>query len=58
MLNIFVCEDHSAQRQMIVQTIQNIVLIEELDMQLVLDTKDPYIQIGRASCRERVWSRV
>ena len=43
MLNIFVCEDHSAQRQMIVQTIQNAVLIEELDMQLVLDTGDPYV---------------
>ena len=47
MLNIFVCEDHSAQRQMIVQTIQNIVLIEELDMQLVLDTKDPYILLEK-----------
>ena len=47
MLNIFVCEDHSAQRKSIVQTIQNIVLIEELDMQLVLDTKDPYILLEK-----------
>ena len=42
MLDIFVCEDNAAQRRAIVQTIQNTVLIEELDMQLVLDTEDPY----------------
>lgn len=42
MLDIFVCEDNVIQRQAIVQTIQNTVLIEELDMQLVLDTGDPY----------------
>lgn len=42
MLNIFVCEDHAVQRRTIVQTIQNTVLIEELDMQLVLDTGSPY----------------
>lgn len=42
MLNIFVCEDNSVQRRTIVHTIQNTVLIEELDMQLVLDTEDPY----------------
>lgn len=47
MLNIFVCEDHSAQRQMIVQTIQNIVLIEELDMQLVSDAEDPYMLLEK-----------
>lgn len=43
MLNIFVCEDQIAQRKTIVQTIQNTVLIEELDMRLVLDTGDPYV---------------
>lgn len=42
MLDIFVCEDNAIQRQNIVKTIQNAVLIEELDMQLVLDTGDPY----------------
>ena len=42
MLDIFVCEDNVIQRQAIVQTIQNTILIEELDMQLVLDTGDPY----------------
>ncbi len=42
MLNIFVCEDNHAQRRTIVQIIQNIVLIEELDMQLVFDTANPY----------------
>ena len=43
MLDIFVCEDNAIQRQSIVQTIQNAVLIEELDMLLVLDTGDPYV---------------
>lgn len=42
MLDIFVCEDNDAQRRMVVQMIQNTVLIEELHMQLVLDTADPY----------------
>lgn len=42
MLNILVCEDNDVQRQAIVQIIQNTVLIEELDMQLVLDTENPY----------------
>ena len=47
MLNIFVCEDHAAQRQAIVQIIQNTILIEELDMQLVLDAGDPYILLEK-----------
>lgn len=47
MLDIYVCEDHSAQRRTIVQIIQNIVLIEELDMQLVLDAKDPYVLLEK-----------
>ncbi|MBD5455171.1 MAG: response regulator transcription factor [Lachnospiraceae bacterium] len=47
MLNIFICEDNTAQRQTITQIIQNTVLIEELDMQLVLDTEDPYILLER-----------
>ena len=47
MLDIFVCEDNAVQRQIIVQTIQNTVLIEELDMQLVLDTGDPYMLLER-----------
>ena len=42
MLNIFVCEDDSAQRKNIVQIIKNTILIEELDMRLVLDTPNPY----------------
>lgn len=42
MLDIFVCEDNAPQRQALVQTIQNTVLMEELDMQLILDTPDPY----------------
>lgn len=47
MLNIFVCEDNTAQRRTIVQIIQNTVLIEELDMQLVLDTEDPYVLLEK-----------
>lgn len=47
MLDIFVCEDNAVQRQTIVQTIQNTVLIEELDMQLVLDTEDPYVLLEK-----------
>lgn len=47
MLNIFVCEDHAAQRRTIVQIIQNTVLIEELDMKLVMDTEDPYALLER-----------
>ncbi len=42
MLNIFVCEDDTVQRKSIVQIIKNTVLIEELDMQLILDTPNPY----------------
>ncbi|MDE6320036.1 MAG: response regulator, partial [Lachnospiraceae bacterium] len=42
MLDIFVCEDDAAQRKAVVQTIHNTVLMEELDMQLVLDTADPH----------------
>ncbi len=42
MLNILVCEDNDVQRQAIVQIIQNTVLIEELDMQLVMETGNPY----------------
>ena len=42
MLNIFFFFDNDIQRQAIVQIIQNTVLIEELDMQLVLDTENPY----------------
>ena len=47
MLDIFVCEDHAVQRRIIVQTIQNTVLIEELDMRLVLDSGDPYEVLER-----------
>ena len=47
MLNIFVCEDNTAQRQIIVQTIQNTVLMEELDMQLVSDAEDPYMLLEK-----------
>ena len=47
MLNIFVCEDNAVQRQIIVKTIQNAVLIEELDMQLVFDAGDPYVLLEK-----------
>lgn len=47
MLDIFVCEDNAAQRRTIVNIIQNTVLIEELDMQLTLDTGDPYMLLEK-----------
>lgn len=47
MLNIFVCEDNAVQRQTIVQIIENTVLMEELDMQLVFDTEDPYVLLEK-----------
>ncbi len=42
MLHVFVCEDDTAQRKSVVEMIQNTILIEELDMQLILDTSNPY----------------
>ena len=47
MLDIFVCEDNAAQRRNVVNIIQNTVLIEELDMQLTLDTGDPYMLLEK-----------
>lgn len=47
MLDIFVCEDNAIQRQIIVQTIQNAILIEELDTQLVLDTANPHVLLEK-----------
>ena len=47
MLDIFVCEDNAAQRRTVVNIIQNTVLIEELDMQLTLDTGDPYMLLEK-----------
>ena len=47
MLNIFVCEDNAAPLQIIVQTIQYTVLIEELDMQLVSDAEEPYMLLEK-----------
>lgn len=47
MLDIYVCEDNAVQRQAIVQIIQNTVLIEELDMQLVLNTGNPYVLLEK-----------
>ena len=47
MLDIFVCEDNAAQRRTVVNIIQSTVLIEELDMQLILDTGDPYMLLEK-----------
>lgn len=48
MLHIFVCEDDTVQRKAVVRTIQNTVLMEELDMRLILDTADPYALLEAA----------
>ncbi len=47
MLDVFVCEDNAIQRATIVQTIQNTILIEELDMRLALDTGNPYVLLEK-----------
>lgn len=47
MLDIFVCEDHAAQRRSIVQIIQNTLLMEELDMQLVMDVENPHVLLDK-----------
>lgn len=52
MLDIFVCEDNAAQRRTIVKIIQNTVLIEELDMQLALDTGDPYVLLEKVKASQ------
>lgn len=41
MLQVFVCEDNEIQRQEIVQLIENVILMDELDMKMVLQTDDP-----------------
>ncbi len=52
MLNIYVCEDHDVQRRTIVKIIQNTILIEEQDMQLVLDTADPYALLEKVKASQ------
>ncbi len=52
MLNIYVCEDHDVQRRAIVKIIQNTILIEEQDMQLVLDTADPYALLEKVKASQ------
>ena len=47
MLDIFVCEDHAAQRRSNVQIIQNTLLMEELDMQLVMDVENPHVLLDK-----------
>lgn len=42
MLQIFVCEDDTSQRNTIIKNIQNTILIEELDMHFALGTANPY----------------
>lgn len=42
MLNIFICEDSLEQRTHLKKIIENIILMENYDMNLALDTEDPY----------------
>ena len=42
MLNVFVCEDNTEQRNMITKTVKNIIMIEELSMQFILATGNPH----------------
>ncbi|WP_310601786.1 LytR/AlgR family response regulator transcription factor [Anaerosporobacter sp.] len=42
MLNIYLCEDNKIQRDMVTKFIENIVLIEDLDLNFICKTADPY----------------
>lgn len=42
MLDVYVCEDNLKQLELITDLIKKSILIEELDMQVALSTKDPY----------------
>ena len=42
MLSVFICEDDEAQRSRIETIVNNKIMIDELDMELVLSTSNPY----------------
>jgi two-component system response regulator AgrA len=42
MIKVFVCEDHDAQREKITEYVRKYILAENLDMEIVLSTGDPY----------------
>ncbi|EMA6343235.1 LytR/AlgR family response regulator transcription factor [Bacillus cytotoxicus] len=42
MLSVFICEDDIAQRERIETYIKNYIIIEDLDMELVLSTQNPF----------------
>lgn len=42
MLKIYICEDNKEQRERIKNIVSDVVLIEDLDMKINLDTSDPY----------------
>ena len=41
MIDVYICEDNSEQRKVIVQYIRTAILIEEYDMELSIETGDP-----------------
>lgn len=41
MLNIFICEDNKVYRENVRKIVEDIVIIEEFDMQIALDTESP-----------------
>lgn len=42
MLNVYICEDNKEQREKLRSIISNIILIENFDMELLIDTNNPY----------------
>lgn len=42
MLNVYICEDIEIQRKKLRKVIENIIMMEELDMEIVAETKNPY----------------
>lgn len=42
MLSVFICEDVCAQKNLLEKYIRDYIMMEELDMELVMSTKNPY----------------
>lgn len=41
MIDVYICEDHPEQRKVISQYIRSVILIEEYDMKIGMETEDP-----------------
>lgn len=48
MLNVYICEDNETQLKLFQKYIHDVIMIEELDMQIVVSSTDPYTIIEQA----------